>query len=255
MRTRLYLGVASLASAYPLSLVLNFDPFVAILLAVAVNLALVDPDDIYGERPMTPVHRGPKSKRLWQPEKSVGLARSRERTPVAGTPRVDPVASTADVIQGNHGPSWANCFRCLPGAGAPREAACALVGVVVVVGLCSLSSSPLAATTSPSSEQVAAPPNVAAAATDLPHKYASLTLHLSGSRSPVMSNDQSPQASKAIDEDNGAPSLMSNDQSHQESKASSQVSNDQSHQESKCNEVEDCFNIVTSTNSVIPAVR
>ena len=76
MRTRLYLGVASLASAYPLSLVLNFDPFVAILLAVAVNLALVDPDDIYGERPTTPVHRGPQSKRLWQPEKSVGLALS-----------------------------------------------------------------------------------------------------------------------------------------------------------------------------------
>ena len=77
-----------------------------------------------------------------------------------------------------------------------------------------------------------------------------------------MSNDQSPQASKAIDEDNGAPSLVSNDQSHQESKGNdednlvpSQVSDDQPHQESKLKDVEDSFNIVTSTNSVIPAVR
>ena len=124
------------------------------------------------------------------------------------------------------------------------------------------SSEQVAETTSPSSEQVAAPPNVAAAATDLPDKLASLTLQLSGARSPVMSNDQSPQASKAIDEDNGAPSLVSNDQSHQESKgndednlAPSQVSDDQSHQESEWKDVVDGFNIVTSTNSVIPALR
>ena len=47
------------------------------------------------------------------------------------------------------------------------------------------SSEQVAETTSPSSEQVAAPPNVAAAATDLPDKLASLTLQLSGARSPV----------------------------------------------------------------------